>query len=131
MTAEDISVWTMDLESVLMCPKAKPSAMYYRTKLVVHNMTYLNLKTKEGYCYVFDETNGDHSSQMFGYLHHNYFSRYLDTNPDIAKIVIWSDGCGYQNKCTTIANSLLQLVVEKKGANRAEISHSRPHPNGM
>ena len=48
MTAEDISVWTMDLESVLMCPKTKSSAMYYRTKLLVHNMMYFNLKTKEG-----------------------------------------------------------------------------------
>ena len=114
MKAEDISVWTMELESVLMCPKTKSSAMYYSTNLVVYNMTYFNLKTKEGYCYVFDETNGDLSGQMFGYLHYNHFSRYLDANPDIAKIVIWSDGCGYQNKCATIANSLLQLVVEKK-----------------
>lgn len=111
---DNVSVWTMDLESVLMCPKTKASAMYYRTKLVVHNMTYFNLKTKEGFCYVFDETNGDLSSQMFGYLHFSHFSRYLDANPDVSKIIIWSDGCGYQNKCTTIANSLLQLVVEKK-----------------
>ncbi|GFS19681.1 hypothetical protein ElyMa_005039000 [Elysia marginata] len=97
-----------------MCPKTKASAMYYRTKLVVHNMTYFNLKTKEGFCYVFDESNADLSSQMFGYLHHNHFSRYLDAKPDDSNAVIWSDGCGYQNKCVTIANSLLQLVVEKK-----------------
>ncbi|GFR65552.1 hypothetical protein ElyMa_001950300 [Elysia marginata] len=51
---------------------------------------------------------------MFGFLHHNHFSRYLDANPDVSNVVIWSDGCGYQNKCVTIANSLLQLVVEKK-----------------
>ena len=114
VTPENVSVWTMDLESVLMCPKTKASAMYYRTKLVVHNMTYFILKTKEGFCYVFDESNADLSSQMFGYLHHNHFSRYLDANPDVSIVVIWSDGYGYQNKCVTIANSLLQLVVKKK-----------------
>ena len=107
-------MWTMDLESVLMCPKTKASAMYYRAKLVVHNMTYFNLKTKEGFCYVFDESIADLSSQMFGYLHHNHFSRYLDANPDVSIVVIWSDDYGYQNKCVTIANSLLQLAVEKK-----------------
>ncbi|GFR64229.1 hypothetical protein ElyMa_001916500 [Elysia marginata] len=74
VTPENVSVWTMDLESVLMCPKTKASAMYYRTKLVVHNMTYFNLKTKEGFCYVFDESNTYLSSQIFGYLHHNHFS---------------------------------------------------------
>ena len=104
----------MDLESVLMCPKTKASAMYYRTKLLVHNITYFNLKTKEGFCYVFDESNADLSSQMFGYLHHNHFSRYLGANQDVSIVVIWSDDYGYQNKCVTIANSLLQLVVEKK-----------------
>ena len=51
---------------------------------------------------------------MFGYLHHNHFSRYLDANPDVSIVVIWSDGYGYQNECVTIANILLQLVVKKK-----------------
>lgn len=60
---DDVSVWTMDLQCVLTCPNTKASAMYYKTKLVAHNMTYYNLKTKEGLCYIFDETNGDLSSK--------------------------------------------------------------------
>ncbi|XP_029281715.1 SH3 domain-binding glutamic acid-rich-like protein 2 [Cottoperca gobio] len=42
------SVWTMDFEAVLMCPKTQASCLYYKTKLQVHNFTLFDLKTKEG-----------------------------------------------------------------------------------
>ncbi|GFO13129.1 hypothetical protein PoB_003963400 [Plakobranchus ocellatus] len=64
-TNYSVSVWTMDFGSILMYPKTKASATYYRTKSIVHNMTYFNLKTKKGFCYACDETNIDLSSQMF------------------------------------------------------------------
>ncbi|GFO16212.1 hypothetical protein PoB_004271700 [Plakobranchus ocellatus] len=59
-----------------------------------------------------DQTNGDLSSQMFAYLHHNHFSTYLRNYSGISKLVIWSDCCGYQNKSAAIANSVLHLSVE-------------------
>ncbi|GFO11692.1 hypothetical protein PoB_003819700 [Plakobranchus ocellatus] len=59
-----------------------------------------------------DQTNGDLSSQMFAYLHHNQFSAYLRNNSGMSKLVIWIDGCGYQNKSAGIANSELHLGVE-------------------
>lgn len=44
-------IYTMDLQAVMVCPRMKASALYYRTKLLVHNFTIFNLKTKEGNCY--------------------------------------------------------------------------------
>ncbi|GFN93547.1 hypothetical protein PoB_002005300 [Plakobranchus ocellatus] len=110
---DSISVWTMDLQSVLLSPKTQASALYYKTKLAVHNMTYFNLKSKEGFYYVYDETNGDLSGDMFASLHFNHFYRYLELNPGIKKLIIWSDGCGYQNKSHCIANSFLHLALER------------------
>ena len=110
---ETCSVWTMDVQSVMTCPRTNASALYYRTKLTLHNMTYFNLKTKEAFCYVYDETNGSLSSQMFGWLHHRHFSQYLAKNPSVKKLVIYSDGCGYQNKCSSVANCFLQLALEQ------------------
>ena len=53
---DKIYVWTMDMQAVLLCPKSKASSLYYKTKLVVHNFMLYSLKTKEGYCYTWDET---------------------------------------------------------------------------
>jgi hypothetical protein len=62
------SVWTLDVQAVLLCPKTKASALYYKTKLQVHNLSFYNLKSGEGYCYVWDETQGDVNSEMFDCL---------------------------------------------------------------
>lgn len=51
-------VFTMDLQSVLLCPKSNVSALYYRTKLIVHNFTIFNLHTKDGYCFLWHEGEG-------------------------------------------------------------------------
>ena len=62
----EISVWTMDSDMeqcFLSCSNTQTRAMYYKTKPMVDNMTYYNLKTKEGYLYVFDVTNGDFSNK--------------------------------------------------------------------
>nr|CAH7729983.1 unnamed protein product [Callosobruchus chinensis] len=47
---DNCNVYTMDMQSVLLCPKSNVSLLYYKTKLIVHNFTIFNLKTKDGYC---------------------------------------------------------------------------------
>jgi hypothetical protein len=111
--SDESSVWTVDVQAVLLCPKTKASAMYYKTKLQVHNFSFFNLKTKEGYCYVWDETEGDVNSQIFSYLQYKHFADVLDAHPEIKEIIIWSDGCTYQNRNTNLANSLLHLAMER------------------
>ena len=67
----------------------------------------------EGYCYIWDETEGDLNSEMFAYLQFKHFSDVLDDHPEIKKIIIWSDGCTYQNRNTNLANSLLDLAMKQ------------------
>ena len=108
-TTDKKSVWTMDLQAVLLCPQTKASAMYYKTKLQVHNFTMYNLATKEGYCYVWTETEGSLASESFGYLQYQHFERIISQNPSIEEIIVWSDGCGYQNRNTVVANGYSEL----------------------
>lgn len=51
-SSENKIVFTMDLQSVLLCPKSNVPSLYFKTKLIVHNFTLFNLKSKEGYCYL-------------------------------------------------------------------------------
>ena len=107
---ETKSFWTMDLQSVLLCPKSNASSLYYKTKVQVHNMTYHNGNTKEGYCYMWDECNGDLSSNMFAYLDYHHFEQYIKSHPNITHYIIWSDNCSYQNKNVTLSNMFFHLV---------------------
>lgn len=44
--------FTMDLQSVLLTLKLEASALYYKTKLAVHNFPLYDLQSKYGSCYV-------------------------------------------------------------------------------
>ena len=88
-----ISVWTVDVQAVLTCPKTKASALYYQTKLQVHNLSFYNLHTHERYCYVWDETEGDVNSEIFAHLQYKHFTEVLESHPEIEEIIVWSDGC--------------------------------------
>ena len=85
-----ISVWSMDMQAILLCPRTKASSLYYKTKLQVHNFTLFNLNTKERYCYLLNETEGDLSSEVFAHLQYRHFERVIKDNPDLKEIVVWS-----------------------------------------
>ena len=107
-----LSVWTMDLQAVLLSPKTDASCMFYKTKLQLHNFTLFCLDNKEGYCYCWDECNGTLSSESFAWLQYNHFKTYLKAHPDIKHLIVWSDGCGYQNRCATVSNAHFHLAKE-------------------
>ncbi|CAH1105623.1 unnamed protein product [Psylliodes chrysocephalus] len=46
---ENDVVLTVDLQSVLLAPKAKVTLVYYKTKLAVHNYTLYDIKSNDGY----------------------------------------------------------------------------------
>ena len=56
---------TMDLQSVLLCPRWKASALYYKTKLCVHNFTVYDLVGKHCVCYVWNECEGGLTGNEF------------------------------------------------------------------
>ncbi|GFO32228.1 hypothetical protein PoB_005873300 [Plakobranchus ocellatus] len=102
---ESMSVWTFDTQSVILCPQTKASALYFRTKLQVHNLTFYNNCTRDGFCYYWDESEGELKADNFASLQYNHFKTFL---------VLWSDGCLYQNKNACLANCYLQLALESK-----------------
>ena len=49
---------------------------------------------------------------MFAHIQHKHFSKVLQERPQIEKLIVWSDGCGYQNRNTTVSNMYLDLSLE-------------------
>lgn len=108
---DQVLVVTVDLQQVLLAPKLFANASYFKTKLCCHNFTVYDLATRKVECYFWHEGQGDVSANNFtscfvDYIKEQTSSRQLKT------IIIYSDGCGYQNRNVTLANSLLLLAVE-------------------
>ncbi len=103
-------VLTMDLQSVKLSPMLNASALYYKTKLAVHNFTVYNLKSHQSTCYWWDESEGDLVASTFTTCISDYLITKFD---DELPIIIYSDGCTYQNRNAMLSNALLQIAVDK------------------
>ena len=104
---EKLNVLNFDLEAVLYTPCNKVSTIFYKRKLCTYNCTLYNLATKEGTCFIWDETEGKRGSNEIGTSLFNYMKSTL-----AEEIVLFSDTCGGQNRNQYIT-ALLQYVVQK------------------
>lgn len=111
-------VFTMDLQAVLLSPKSKVSSLYYKTKLCVHNFCLFDIKTKDGFCYLWNESEGGLNAEEFAtivtkFLSDTIIPRLLTEEGNDFKIILYSDGCTYQNRNATMTNALLNLAMSK------------------
>ncbi|CAG9773276.1 unnamed protein product [Ceutorhynchus assimilis] len=111
---DECHVICMDLQAVKTCPYLQASSLYFKTKLCCHNYTVFDLKTKDAVCYWFDETDTDLQASTFASLLVDFLKRkYLENNTNQQKpIIIFSDGCTYQNRNAVLANALLALSYQ-------------------
>ncbi len=100
-------VFTMDLQAVLLCPKLRASAVYFKTKLGCHNFTIYDCNSADVICYFWTEVEGDLTANSFA-------SCIVDhvRTVDADTVIIWSDGCGYQNRSSMLANALLHEALK-------------------
>lgn len=103
-------VLTIDLQSVLLCPKTEASAMYYKQKLQLHNFTFYVLNNKDVTLYVWHESNGGVTSNEFTSCVIDFISSQADK---FSKYTIISDGYNYQNRNRVLASALSGLASEK------------------
>ena len=103
-------VITMDLQSVLVCPKTNASSMYYKQKLQVHNFTIYELNKGDVHLYVWHEANGGVSSNEFTSCIADYISKISNS---YKHVVLISDGCNYQNRNKVLASTLSDLAKTK------------------
>lgn len=83
-------------------------------------MTIFDLKTNDGYCYLWNESEGQLTANEFATILSDFIVSQLPLRNNSNKVIIYSDGCNYQNRCATLANALMhlskrhQIVIEQK-----------------
>lgn len=99
----------MDVQAVKVASFVKASSMYYNTKLAVHNFTMYNLATQEAVCCLCDETKSDVVASTFASCVVDTLTKQLKDR--ILPVILYSDGCNYQNRNVVMANALLSLAI--------------------
>lgn len=74
----------------------------------------MDLGSKDNTCYFWNESDGDLSASSFATCITHYIEHLLATEPGVKEIVLYSDGCNYQNRNAVLANALLKTAVDKQ-----------------
>ena len=62
---------------------------------------------------MWDETEGNVNSEIFAHLQYKHFSQVLDAHPETEELIVWSDGCTYQNRNVNLANAYIDLAKNR------------------
>lgn len=106
-----IHALTADLQAVKLCPFLNASALYFKTKLAVHNFSVYNLGNNGVTCYWFDETACDLKATTYASFFVDYVTKLLDN--ECRDVVIFTDGCTAQNRNNVVSNALLHLAMAR------------------
>lgn len=102
-------VLCVDVQRVLLAPALKASALYYKTKLQVHNYSIYNLGTRDCVCYLWNETEGAVTANEFATCLFDFLESKKD---DFDTVTVISDGCTYQNRNRVLTTALRLFCVK-------------------
>ena len=105
-----LKVVTMDFQSLLICPKLKASSLYYKMKLSCHNFTIFDLSNQKVMNYFWHESEGELTANCFASCVIDYLNS-INTNV-VKEVIIYSDGCTYQNRNAVLSNAILHFCVK-------------------
>ena len=107
---ESVVVLTMDLQSVLLCPRLQASAVYYHMKLQLHNFSLYKLNDGSVTLYVWNESSGAVTANEFT----SCVTDYIINLPDeVEQVILISDGCSYQNRNRVLSSALADISKMK------------------
>lgn len=105
--------YTMDLQALLLSPRSTVSSLYYKMKLSLHNLTFFDLNTKDGYCFLWNETEGNLTSNEISSIISHFVLTKLPLPEGKEKIVLFTYGFSYQNRSCNVSNALLHISTSK------------------
>jgi hypothetical protein len=95
----------VDVQAVQTIPKLEASCLYFKTRLNLHNYTVYNIGTQEVVYYVWPETSAGLTASVFASCLLDYLDQITET-PSLEQIIMWSDGCGAQNRNVTLLSAI-------------------------
>lgn len=105
---------SFDLQKVRNTPCGKSMLLYYSREISVYNFTVYESGTKDGFCYIWDKTNGKKGSNEICKGLNKYLKNLDDKKPKIKSIALYADNCSGQNKNKQIIAMIHKFLKKAK-----------------
>lgn len=124
--------FTFDLQAILYSPCSSVSSMYYSRKFSTYNFTLFDQSSKDGFCFIWNETNGSRGSDEIGSI---LFAFLKTLPPETKHVSFFSDSCGGQNRNRFIAAlmkvAVAMLAIECIELKFLEVGHTQMEVDSM
>lgn len=112
---------TFDLQQVYHLPITNESAVFYKKRYTVFNLTVYDIATKDCTCYLWHESDSKRgASEVSSAV---YLSLRKKDEEGCVRADLFSDGCGGQNKNSIVASMLLYTVVHSTNLNEISLKY--------
>lgn len=101
-----------DLQQVISLPRSFESAVFYKRRLAVFNLTVYDLASRDCVCYLWNETLSHRGSSEISTCVFKYLQGCDDNENE--KVNLFADGCPGQNKNSIMASMLVYFIRNSK-----------------
>lgn len=84
--------------------------MYYKMKLLCHNFTVYDMVTRKVMCYFWTEIDAELNASSIATCVIEFLGN--EDLQGVQTVIIFSDGCTYQNRNTTLSNAMLMFAIK-------------------
>ncbi|XP_050507499.1 uncharacterized protein LOC126885114 isoform X1 [Diabrotica virgifera virgifera] len=101
----DLICTSFDLQKVLNTPHGESMLLYYSRKYAVYNLCFYENGSREGFCYIWGETEGKRGSNEIASIIQKYIDL-VDARISVKHLILYSDSCPGQNKNRIILSAI-------------------------
>lgn len=120
------TVISIDLQNVIALPRANISSFFYKRKLNVYNLTAHCSKSKKGHCCIWSEATSGRAGNDLASATVEILEHVVKMNPDITKVILWSDSCVPQNRNSSMTLALLAFLSKHQKITSLEQKYCEP-----
>ena len=130
---KDFVTCNFDLEAVLYSPLFFSKPIFYKRKLAMYNFTVYEVAKKNGFCYMWDETQGKRGANEIA----TCLEMFINNIPkNVQHLSLFSDNCPGQNRNCIVASMLYRSLFKHEnlqsiGLTFLEVGHTHMECDSM
>ena len=117
---KDITICTFDLQQVMTVPKLQVGQTYFLQKLNNMNLTIYDMSSDQGYCFLWDEVNGQKGTNEVFTSVCKWLIKIESQSTTVETVVLWSGSTGAQNRNKYMCTGLINYLASATHINTIE-----------
>lgn len=116
---------SFDLQKVLNTPHGNSMLLFYSRKYAVYNLCFYESVTRNGFCYIWGETQGKRGGDEIATILQKYIAD-VDNRKSVKILILYSDSCPGQNKNRIVLAAIHNALLMSENLETIQMNYLLP-----